>query len=186
MTDFEKALAFTFRNEGGLSNHKADRGGMTNMGITKATLDGAYKYGLVSHNDIKKLTREEAEKIYEINYWNAGKCNLMRYPLNVIHFDTCVLHGKTGAAKILQRALTKYFGVHVNDDGIIGTKTIEKIDSIPRNALPEFTAKYYCMKRNLREIGIWTKNESQLAFKNGWANRTERCRQYALNKGKVE
>lgn len=186
MNDLDKALAFTFKNEGGYSDNPADKGGRTNMGITYGTLCAAYKAGLVSHTNIRLLTREEAAKIYERNYWLAGKCHLMLYPLNVIHFDTAVLHGKGGAAKVLQRALTAYTGEYLADDGAIGKRTLDKLATVPQDKIIEFVCKYYLTKRSLREVSIWTKNPSQKVFANGWANRTERCRQYVLKNGGVK
>ena len=40
--NFQKALEFVFHAEGGYSNHKNDRGGATNMGVTQ-TAYNAYR-----------------------------------------------------------------------------------------------------------------------------------------------
>ena len=37
--NFQQALRLVLADEGGVSNHPADRGGLTNKGITQATYD---------------------------------------------------------------------------------------------------------------------------------------------------
>lgn len=93
---WEKAIAFTLRWEGGYTNHPADKGGPTNRGITQATLNHAHKCGIVRHNNVKALTRDEACAIYKANYWLPK--NWARYgeSADMILFDINVNHGMGG------------------------------------------------------------------------------------------
>ena len=96
MTDeekFERSIAFSLKWEGGQNftvvngkpvikgAAKADAGGATAYGVTWATLKTAYKQGIVGHDDICKLTPDEAKLIYKKNYWDRYgigyhiKCN---------------------------------------------------------------------------------------------------------------
>ena len=60
MADFEKAVEFVLRMEGGYVNDPKDPGGETNFGIAKKSYPGV---------DIKNLTEEQAEEIYKRDYW---------------------------------------------------------------------------------------------------------------------
>ena len=92
MKDFEKALAFTLKWEGGYSNDPRDPGGETNFGISKRSYP---------HEDIKGMTLERATKIYYENYWIKAKCDMHCFPMNIILFDTAVNCGRTRARKLL-------------------------------------------------------------------------------------
>lgn len=59
-------------NEGGYVNDKNDRGGETNMGISKKTYES---------EDIGKLTRERANAIYYKNYYKFNGLNKLPYPV---------------------------------------------------------------------------------------------------------
>ena len=60
---FNRAISFTLKWEGGYVNHPADKGGATNRGITQSTLNAAFNAGLVKHNVIEALSRDEAVAI---------------------------------------------------------------------------------------------------------------------------
>ena len=128
-TDFERALHFTFDNEGGSSNHPADRGGATNMGITASTLARAYEQELVRCRDVSRLKRDEAAIIYKAYYWQPSYADQMPWPLCALHFDAAVNHGLGGAARLLQRALNLY-GAGLTVDGAIGPRTLKALDHI--------------------------------------------------------
>ena len=73
---FECSITFSLKWEGGLifyiqngkpvlkGNSKADLGGATAYGITWNTLRAAFKKGIVSHDNICRLTLDEAKLIY--------------------------------------------------------------------------------------------------------------------------
>lgn len=94
-SDFDRALDFTLAWEGGYVNDPDDPGGETNFGISKR----AYP-----DEDIQHLTRERAAALYERDYWRAGGCHLLSWPLNLCHFDACVNHGPGRAATFLKAA----------------------------------------------------------------------------------
>ena len=92
---FRRALAYVLENEGGESNHPADRGGHTKWGITAATAkqNGFY---------IKTLTKTQAEWIYHRNYWKYEWITDERLAIKM--FDLAVNMGTFGANKLLQQA----------------------------------------------------------------------------------
>lgn len=85
-SDFDKAMAFIFKWEGGLSDHPNDAGGRTNMGITE---DRAAAHGLTPD----EITKEEATKIYRTDYWEAAGCDHLQWPLSLACMNTAVNSG---------------------------------------------------------------------------------------------
>ena len=174
--DFEKALSFTFGSEGGLSDHPADRGGLTNMGITAGTLHRAYMQRIVGHNDVRRLTRAEAAKIYEKLYWEPSAADEMPWPLCALHFDAAVNHGLGGAGKLLQRTLSKSRGVPLSIDGAIGPKTKRVLYAAMMDM--EVSAEYrrafcttYLDYREQLFKTIIKNRPSQEIFRGGWMKR---------------
>lgn len=90
--DFEKALKFVLKWEGGYVNDPKDPGGETNYGISKKSYP---------NEDIKNMTLERAKKIYYENYWLKSGCDKLSYPLDMIMFDTSVNMGRSRANKFL-------------------------------------------------------------------------------------
>lgn len=179
--DFVRALSFTFGSEGGLSDHPADRGGLTNMGITAGTLNRAYTRKIVGHNDVRRLTRAEAAKIYEEFYWKPSCANEMPWPLCALHFDAAVNHGQRGAAKLLQRTLSKVQRVPLKIDGSIGPKTKRVLYAamMDMDVNAEYRRVFCSTYLDYREQlfrAIVKNNPSQKVFLQGWLNRLEKNR----------
>jgi lysozyme family protein len=78
---FNKALEFTLRWEGGYVNDKDDPGGETKYGISKRAYPDV---------DIKNLTREQAGVIYKRDYWDIFTCDGKSFPDAVTIFDSAV------------------------------------------------------------------------------------------------
>lgn len=117
---FDEALRFVFGEEGGYSNDPNDAGGKTNLGITQGTLTSAHMKGIVSHSDIKKLTKAEAISIYKALYWQAAHCDEHPYPIDVLVFDIAVNCGVGTSLKMLQSAISWVTGIKLTTDGIFG------------------------------------------------------------------
>ena len=95
---FELALGFLFPAEGGYSNHKADKGGATNLGVTQGTYSAWLKAKGKPQKDVREITRAEAVEIYRENYFVASGADKMSDPkMAIALFDTAVLHGVGGA-----------------------------------------------------------------------------------------
>lgn len=178
-TDFEKCLTHVFGNEGGYANVKGDRGGATNMGITAGTLKRANAQGIVTCNDVKLLTRDEAATIYEKLYWRPCKADQMEWPLDLLHFDAAVNHGTGGAAKLLQKAINKIAGTSVSVDGAVGPLTLAALNRLlatgenQRKNLYVFCRVYLDIRRDYFHA-IVAKNQTQKKFLRGWLNRCDK------------
>lgn len=94
---FGRVMQFISRWEGGFVNDPRDRGGATNMGITQGTLTRwrqAHGQPAATVDDVKNLTREEANAIYYQDYWlPSGAGDAVDYPTALLLMDSAVLHG---------------------------------------------------------------------------------------------
>jgi len=97
LNDFKKALDFTLQWEGSYVNDPDDKGGETKWGISKRAYPEV---------DIKNLTREEALRIYQRDYWIAAGCDSLSYPMNVVVFDSAVNCGVARAKAWLRASET--------------------------------------------------------------------------------
>jgi len=134
--NFEKCLRHVFNFEGGFSNDPNDRGGETLFGITAGTLAGAYKSGIVKHNNIEKLTTEEAKIIYKVNYWDKMLCDELPDGLDFLIFDMGINAGRGTAIKHLQNAINRYISSPIVEDGGIGLQTISALNVLLATPLP--------------------------------------------------
>ncbi len=66
--NFPRIFPLLLKHEGGYVDHPRDPGGATNMGVTIGTLS-AWLGRRASKAEVKALSRETAQKIYERNYW---------------------------------------------------------------------------------------------------------------------
>lgn len=93
--NFERAVAFIFRHEGGYVNDLRDPGGETKYGISKRAYPNL---------DIKELTEDKAKEIYRRYYWDKAECGALDWPLCLVHFDACVNLGMSKAMEIKAKA----------------------------------------------------------------------------------
>ncbi len=103
--DFKKALNFVKQVEGGRSNHKADKGGKTNLGITQITYDEYNKKRNLPLKDVNNITENEASKIYYEDFWKkSGAKGLKDKSIGLMLFDSAVNHGLSGAKKYYEKS----------------------------------------------------------------------------------
>jgi len=110
---FEQMLA----SEGGFVNHPSDPGGMTNLGVTKATWE-AWVGRESNEKEMRSLTPEMVEPLYKRKFWDACRCDDLKSGIDYLVFDFAVNAGPGRSAKILQSA------VGVTPDGGIGPITL--------------------------------------------------------------
>lgn len=182
MDNFERSLDFVFNSEGGLSDHPADKGGLTNLGITQSTLDRARLEINGLPSSVRNLTRAQAGEIYCVLYWEASKADMMPYPLCTLHFDAAVNHGVGGAAKLLQRTVNNYaakagIDVQVDVDGAVGPKTLSALcQCLDLKGNVSLICEIYCNEREKLYRAIVKNDPTQDDFLQGWLNRLERNR----------
>ncbi len=172
MNRFDYCLAFVTGPdiEGGLSNHKADRGGLTNHGVTQKTYNEYRKNAGLSPRSVTGITSDEVTAIYRTKYWNVAKCGVMPAPLDLYVFDAAVNHGPARAVKLLQRALGE------DDDGQVGPVTVGALqEEVAAGQLPELCRNYLATRQDFYDQ-IIENDPSQQVFANGWSNRLEHLR----------
>lgn len=121
MDNFDLALSFVLKWEGGYSNHPSDTGGETNKGVTHSAYDSYRRSRGLPKQSVRHMTDAEMREIYRSNYWSAAGCDLLPTKLAMVHFDFAVNSGVSRANKALQRL------VGTLDDGIIGANTKQAI-----------------------------------------------------------
>jgi lysozyme family protein len=170
---WDKSIKFVLAREGGYANHPADKGGETNMGITAGTLANAYAQGVVGHNVVSKLTKEEAISIYKKNYWDNYGFDTIPWPGCLLLFDSAVNHGGSGMARIAQNTLNAV-GIPVASDGKWGPETKGALQTAARK---DAFSDTFLQKRQEYYDAIAAKNPSQKVFMKGWQNRLAALRE---------
>ena len=146
----------------GYVNDPVDAGGETKYGIAKSGNPGV---------DITNLDWPQAKQIYFEKYWLAGRCDKMPEKVAILHFDGCVNHGVTNAAKFLQRA------VGVVDDGVIGPVTLSELQISDIDEICDSI----CKQRAEFYYAIVARRPNQSRFINGWLARINEVSDYIKN-----
>ena len=185
--NYETAQVFTARWEGGLSNDRYDKGGITKYGVSIAFLKGvaAEKDGVaflehiavrlpIDSDTIISLTYPQAEAIFRWQFWDRLRCGEMPCRMAVILYDMAVNHGRKWAVKLMQRGLNKFASPKLDVDGLLGPKTLAAIKEHDKSAVHDaiITARkdYY--------RAIVANNPTQKVFLKGWLNRAADLRRY--------
>lgn len=158
--------------EGGdkYTNDPDDLGGPTKFGVTLRTLQEWRADLTLTADDVKNLTREEAEAIYRKKFWfNTQVCHLPD-GIQPIAFDICVLEGQREEVAILQLAINRIGICAVAVDGKIGPKTIDAAEETcaeQQNPLIEEMVRQRCI--HFDQLAITKPRQKK--FLGGWKSR---------------
>ena len=171
---FDYAFNQTLGYEGGYSDKQGDRGGKTKYGITEMVFKDAIRRGIISpvSADIRKITLEQAKAIYLFDYWHKLSLNSVRDGMIAAEiFDTAVNMGRAAAALIYQEALN-YLGETLDEDGIMGPKTIAAIN---KWADKDQRALFICLNgfQFMRYTEIVRCDATQKMLSRGWTKRVQ-------------
>jgi lysozyme family protein len=125
---FDICFPMVIKHEGGFVEHPSDPGGMTNLGITKATWEDWVKRE-VTEEEMRNLTVKDVKPLYKARYWDAVRADDLPRGVDYAVFDFAVNSGVTRASRMLQEC------VGATKDGIIGPKTIEATKRHQRSKL---------------------------------------------------
>ncbi len=165
-SNFERALQYVLKNEGGPTNDPLDPGGATKFGITRGALS-RYRGKSCSVDDVFNLERSDAAVIYALSYWHVLSCHHMdSLPIATAIFDAGVLFGVDTADVAAQRALVDH-GYELEVDGHIGPKTLAALNSIdPAKFLAAYRLR---LQQRISEIVL--RRPQSIRFEKGWENR---------------
>jgi lysozyme family protein len=156
ISNWQKSFELMLKSEGGYVNNPADPGGMTNLGVTKATWENWV--GRESDEaEMRGLTPEKVEPLYKKKYWDAVRGDELPMGLDYLMFDFAVNAGAGRAIKTLQTA------VGVTPDGGFGPMTMAAVQAVDPNELIErFSQAKEDFYRSLNTFPTFGK---------GWLNR---------------
>lgn len=154
--NWNNAFKLMLQSEGGFVNHPNDPGGMTNLGVTKATWENWV--GRESNEaEMRGLTPEKVEPLYKKKYFDAVRGDELPMGLDYLMFDFAVNAGAGRAIKTLQTA------VGVTPDGGFGPMTMAAVQAIdPVELIERFSQAKEDFYRSLNTFATFGK---------GWLNR---------------
>lgn len=164
MTTHEIVAYIVRQFEGGMSNHRDDRGGSTKYGITQATLT-AWRASDGSGADLARLSLDEALRILRTVYLERPHIDhIGPWRLQFVVADYAIHSGPRAAIKALQRALGT-----VVVDGVLrpGGETLTAVHAHPD--APQLVRGVVAAR--LRLIGQLLSDPTQSVFARGWLDR---------------
>ena len=156
ISNWQKSFELMLKSEGGYVNNPADPGGMTNLGVTKATWENWV--GRESDEaEMRGLTPEKVEPLYKKKYFDAVRGDELPMGLDYLMFDFAVNAGAGRAIKTLQTA------VGVTPDGGFGPMTMAAVQAVdPNELIEQFSQAKEDFYRSLTTFATFGK---------GWLNR---------------
>lgn len=164
--NFPQALRLVLADEGGVSDNKHDRGGLTNKGITQATYDAWRELHGRPTRSVRAIEHAEVDAIYREQFANKILFDKLPLGLDYALFDFAVNSGVSRAVRFLQRILK------VRTDGSLGARTLAAL----AEADIERVITSLCEERLrfLKRLKTWKH------FGKGWEKRVNRAEKNAL------
>jgi len=164
----EEIFELVLKDEGKLSDHPDDNGGLTHYGILYDEW--------VAHVHPRKTSRKEfqttftpelAKEIYKLKYWTPLRCAELPPGVAYIVFDAGLLHGIFNSARWLQLA------VNVKVDSNVGPKTVAA--TLSADDAETITAIHNWRMKRIKA------HTDYKVFGRGWTNRLLRVKKKALS-----
>lgn len=164
MTRIEKYGIYCRSWEGGWSNHPNDKGGPTMTGVTYTTFcafraaKGLKKPTLL---DLRNISDKEWNAVLRWHTWDKARLDDIKSEWVAYLIADCVWMSGAGYIKRIQ-------GLYgLKQDGIIGPKTLAKLNGLDQQAL--FNTLWKQRKQFYQSIGVG----KNAVFLKGWLRRLE-------------
>jgi len=154
--NFERIFERILEHEGGYSNHPADNGGATNMGVTQKVFNEYLAASGQKPYSVKMITRQQVKAIFNVKYWIAVKADKLQHGWDYAIVDMAYNSGPSRAVRLAQTVLG------LEPDGIVGPKTVAAIFHAPVEKLDEFNDRRLAYLKTLDDWPV---------FKKGWSDR---------------
>lgn len=164
----EAAHRLVAKWEGGLTDHPADPGGITNYGISLTFLKQIDP--MATADDIRALTADDAKRFMRREFWDKPGTNRFPPLIGVAFYDLAVNAGCRRSTLLMQEALD------VAADGIIGPVTLAVLTACDQKAVA--LRMLDLRKQWYRRLVV--KKPTSRVFLKGWLNRTADCRKLIL------
>ncbi len=190
MSNFPIAHKFTAQWEGGLSDHPADRGGLTAYGAsvkfvkgianTQPGRDFLHQIGVrlpVTPESMRQITPDQVASMFKYKVWSPLGLDAIPLRSAICLYDMAVNSGTSASVRTAQRGYNRcvLHGVKLAEDGILGPLTRKALsqdtDAVIKAMLDMRVAFVEAIARN---------DESQHAFLQGWLNRINGLRNYVM------
>lgn len=165
----DQMLKDVLRREGGFVNHRDDKGGATNMGITIGTLS-RYLGRAATIGEVKNLRRDTATTIYKQNYLFGPGIDDLPNSIVPFAFDSAVNHGPRRAIRFVQAVCNAAGFGPLSVDGAMGPQTKGAADKAEQAMGLWFLAALAEERRSFYKL-IVERKPSQQVFFDGWMNR---------------
>jgi lysozyme family protein len=182
MADYKKIVPFILNAEGGFVNNSADRGGMTNKGITWATWVMFNGDTTASVNRFKVMDADDWGIIFKKGFWD--KClgdNITSQAIANMIVDWVYTSGRYFPELHIQELINHIFNKHLAEDGIFGQTTIDSINQADEDMLYQNLwqrrEQYY---KDIVAMAQSKDDHSQDGFLKGWLNRVENLKSFNL------
>lgn len=162
---YAEALKHVLTHEGGFVNNPKDPGGMTNLGVTKATWEEWVGHP-VDEKAMRALTPAVVAPMYKRKFWDKIVGDELPQGIDYCVFDAAVNSGPGRASKWLQGV------VGVDMDGSIGPKTLAAVKACdPKQFIADYSKRRLSF---MQDLPTWA------TFGKGWAKRVTEVEQIAL------
>lgn len=164
--NFKASLEALLKHEGGVSNHKDDPGGFTNLGVTKSVWEEWVGHP-VDEKAMIALTPEIVAPLYRRKYWEKINGDALPSGVDYACFDAAVNSGPGRAVKWLQGC------VGTDMDGALGPKTLKAVEAFDKAQLIEDYSK--------RRLSFLSDLPHWSTFGKGWTRRVNEVNAVALS-----
>jgi lysozyme family protein len=177
MALFEKFASTVAQFEAGYQNHPNDQGNYnslgqlvgTNYGISAAFYEAVFKV-IPSATTIQSITKNQAKQLFKNHFWDKLFADSIQSQAVAETFvDHGINAGNKSATSIMQETLIVDFGRGIEFDQIMGSETLNAINSVDGSQLfASFNKRreaYYRSLGNVNFIQGWLKRVKDITDK---------------------